>query len=99
MEKYKLGVADLRSTSPLSHPLGFGARAREHGSADAEGVLVLELEPENTAVLMQRACLYEAMEKYKLGVADLRLLSRLDPSNRAVATSLNRLNKALAALG
>lgn len=54
---------------------------------------VLELDSKNVAVLMQRAVLYESMEKYKKGVEDLREVLKLDPSNRPAMNMLNRLNK------
>jgi len=44
------------------------------------------LTPRTRPVRMQRAVLYESMEKYKLGVEDLREVLRLDPGNREAAT-------------
>ena len=59
----------------------------------------LTLDPHEHSVLLQRALLFEAMEKYKAGADDLRTLTRLDPSNRSAAAILTRLNKAAAAMG
>lgn len=71
--------------------------AGEMKKAVADCTLVLELLPGNTVVLMQRASLFEGMEKYKQGIEDLREVTRLDPGNRQAIIILSRLNKALAA--
>ena len=62
-------------------------------------IQALALDPHDCSVLLQRALLFEGMEKYKAGADDLRTLTRLDPSNRSAAAILSRLNKAAAAMG
>lgn len=42
-------------------------------------------------LLMQRAHLYESMEKYKQGVADLKLVLKIDPQHRMAILELVRL--------
>lgn len=71
------------------HAYGLGGA----GLSCAWVLQVLELEPKNSTMLMQRAVLYESMEKYKKGVDDLREVLKLDPSNRPAMNMLNRLNK------
>ncbi|BBM97331.1 hypothetical protein Mp_1g04890 [Marchantia polymorpha subsp. ruderalis] len=55
----------------------------------------IALKPNDTTLIMQRASLYESMEKYKLGVADLKMVTKLDPSNRLAVATLVRLQKML----
>ena len=57
---------------------------------------MMEINPGDANMLMQRALLYEGMEKYKLGVEDLRRVTQLDPSNRTAVVLLNRLTQAAA---
>lgn len=54
---------------------------------------VLEQDDANVAVLVQRALLYESMEKYRLGAEDLRTVLKHDPSNRVARSTIHRLNK------
>ena len=54
---------------------------------------VLEDDSSNVAVLVQRALLYESMEKYKLGAEDLRTVMKLDPGNRVARSTIHRLTK------
>lgn len=54
---------------------------------------VLENDGENVAVLVQRALLYESMEKYRLGAEDLRTVMKLDPGNRVARSTIHRLTK------
>lgn len=54
---------------------------------------VLENDGANVSVLVQRALLYESMEKYKLGAEDLRSVLKIDPSNRIAKRSINCLAK------
>lgn len=54
---------------------------------------VLEQDDANVAVLVQRALLYESMEKYRLGAEDLRTVLKHDPSNRLARSTIHRLNK------
>ncbi|KAL0323426.1 UNVERIFIED_CONTAM: hypothetical protein Sangu_1961900 [Sesamum angustifolium] len=56
-------------------------------------VQVLEHDGKNVAVLVQRALLYESMEKYKLGTEDLRTVMNLDPGNRVARSTIHRLKK------
>ncbi|KAH9621268.1 hypothetical protein KSS87_011534 [Heliosperma pusillum] len=54
---------------------------------------VLVQDGKNVAVLVQRALLYESMEKYRLGADDLRTVMKLDPGNRVARSTIHRLNK------
>lgn len=54
---------------------------------------VLEHDGENVSVLVQRALLYESIEKYRLGADDLRTVLKIDPSNRVARSTVHRLNK------
>lgn len=56
-------------------------------------VQVLEHDEKNVSALVQRALLYESMEKYKLGAEDLRTVMRLDPGNRVARSTVHRLTK------
>lgn len=54
---------------------------------------VLEKDDENVSVLVQRALLYESMEKYRLGAEDLRTVLRIDPGNRVARGTIHRLTQ------
>lgn len=54
---------------------------------------VLEEDDTNVSVLVQRALLYESMEKYKLGAEDLRTVLKIDPTNRIARSTIHRLTK------
>ena len=54
---------------------------------------ILESDETNVSVLVQRALLYESMEKYKLGAEDLRTVLKIDPSNRVARSTVHRLAK------
>lgn len=54
---------------------------------------ILENNETNVSVLVQRALLYESMEKYKLGAEDLRNVLKIDPSNRVARSTIHRLVK------
>lgn len=54
---------------------------------------VLENDGKNVAVLLQRALLYESIEKYRLGAEDLRMVLKIDPGNRLAKSTIHRLNK------
>lgn len=56
-------------------------------------VQVLENDEANVSVLVQRALLYESMEKYRLGAEDLRTVLKIDPSNRIARSTIHRLTK------
>lgn len=56
-------------------------------------VQVLDQDKENVSVLVQRALLYESTEKYRLGADDLRLVLKIDPTNRLARSTIHRLNK------
>lgn len=58
-----------------------------------DAVQVLEQDDTNVSVLVQRALLYESMEKYKLGAEDLRTVLKIDPSNRIARSTVHRLTK------
>ncbi|XP_057475244.1 uncharacterized protein LOC130763360 [Actinidia eriantha] len=65
----------------------------EYKKAVADCTKVLAHDGENVAVLVQRALLYESMEKYKLGAEDLRTVMKLDPGNRVARSTIHRLIK------
>lgn len=54
-------------------------------------VQVLENDETNVSVLVQRALLYESMEKYRLGAEDLRTVLKIDPGNRIARSTVHRL--------
>ena len=54
---------------------------------------VIELDNGNVAIMLQRALLYESMEKYKLGIADLKEVLKREPQNRVASNTLSRLKK------
>ena len=56
-------------------------------------VQVLEQDDANVSVLVQRALLYESMEKYKLGAEDLRTVLKVDPGDRIARSTIHRLTK------
>jgi regulator of sirC expression with transglutaminase-like and TPR domain len=55
-------------------------------------VQALDAEPRNVSMLLQRAMLYESMEKYSLGLEDLKEIMKIDPSNRNARSLMTRLN-------
>ncbi|KAL3684359.1 hypothetical protein R1sor_002381 [Riccia sorocarpa] len=65
----------------------------EMKKAVADCTKAIKLKPKDTNLIIQRASLYESMEKYKLALADLKLVTQLDPSNRAILGTLVRLQK------
>lgn len=65
----------------------------EYKKAVADCTKVLDQDGTNLAVLVQRALLYESMEKYRLGADDLRTVMKLDPGNRVARSTIHRLNK------
>ncbi|KAK9664705.1 hypothetical protein RND81_14G062500 [Saponaria officinalis] len=65
----------------------------EYKKAVADCTKVLSHDEKNVAVLVQRALLYESMEKYRLGADDLRTVMKLDPGNRVARSTIHRLNK------
>lgn len=67
--------------------------AGEYKKAVADCSKVVELDDGNTAILLQRALLYESMEKYKLGIADLKEVLKREPQNRVANNTLARLKK------
>lgn len=54
---------------------------------------VLDQDDANVNVLVQRALLYESMEKYRLGAEDLRAVLKIDPGNRVARSTIHRLTK------
>jgi hypothetical protein len=56
-------------------------------------VQVIGNDGKNVSVLVQRALLYESMEKYKLGAEDLRTVLKIDPTNRVARGTVHRLAK------
>ncbi|GLT99075.1 hypothetical protein SLE2022_165400 [Rubroshorea leprosula] len=65
----------------------------EYKKAVVDCSKVLEHDDANVSVLVQRALLYESMEKYKLGAEDLRTVLKIDPGNRIARSTIHRLNK------
>ncbi|XVF28279.1 hypothetical protein REPUB_Repub15cG0016100 [Reevesia pubescens] len=65
----------------------------EYKKAVADCSKVLEHDDTNVSVLVQRALLYESMEKYKLGAEDLRTVLKIDPGNRIARSTVHRLAK------
>ncbi|KAL8026102.1 hypothetical protein ABFX02_14G006866 [Erythranthe guttata] len=65
----------------------------EYKKAVADCTKVLESDGKNVSVLVQRALLYESMEKYKLGAEDLRTVMKFDPGNRVARSTIHRLTK------
>ncbi|KAF7837791.1 aggrecan core protein-like [Senna tora] len=65
----------------------------EYKKAVADCSKVLEGNETNASILVQRALLYESMEKYKLGAEDLRTVLKIDPTNRVARSTIHRLNK------
>ncbi|CAH9061570.1 unnamed protein product [Cuscuta epithymum] len=65
----------------------------EYKKAVADCTKVLEHDETNVAILVQRALLYENMEKYKLGAEDLRTVMKLDPGNRLARSTIHRMAK------
>ncbi|MCD7464746.1 hypothetical protein HAX54_053340 [Datura stramonium] len=65
----------------------------EYKKAVADCTKVLEQDGTNVSVLVQRALLYESMEKYKLGAEDLRTVMKIDPGNRVARSTVHRLTK------
>ncbi|KAM0070110.1 putative tetratricopeptide-like helical domain superfamily [Helianthus debilis subsp. tardiflorus] len=65
----------------------------EFKKAVADYSKVLEQDGKNVVVLVQRALLYESMEKYKLGAEDLRTVMNIDPGNKVARITIHRLTK------
>ncbi|KAI4345374.1 hypothetical protein L6164_012504 [Bauhinia variegata] len=65
----------------------------EYKKAVADCTQVLENDDTNVSVLVQRALLYESMEKYRLGAEDLKTVLKIDPGNRIARSTIHRLNK------
>ncbi|CAK8563718.1 unnamed protein product [Lathyrus sativus] len=65
----------------------------EYKKAVADCTQVIGNNGKNVAVLVQRALLYESMEKYKLGAEDLRTVLKIDPTNRVARSTVHRLAK------
>ncbi|KFK39022.1 hypothetical protein AALP_AA3G190400 [Arabis alpina] len=65
----------------------------EYKKAVSDCTTVLDHDNKNVAILVQRALLYESMEKYKLGAEDLRSVLKIDPGNRIARSTVHRLTK------
>ncbi|CAO2821986.1 unnamed protein product [Amaranthus hypochondriacus] len=65
----------------------------EYKKAVADCTKILDSDEKNVSVLVQRALLYESMEKYRLGAEDLRTVMKFDPGNRVARSTIHRLNK------
>ncbi|XP_047337714.1 epsin [Impatiens glandulifera] len=84
---------DIPLTEALSSRASCYKEVGEYKKAVADCTKVLENDAKNIAVLVQRALLYESMEKYKLGAEDLRTVMKLDPGNRVAKSTIHRLTK------
>ncbi|ESQ48262.1 hypothetical protein EUTSA_v10020624mg [Eutrema salsugineum] len=65
----------------------------EYKKAVSDCTKVLDHDKKNVTILVQRALLYESMEKYKLGAEDLRMVLKIDPGNRIARSTVHRLTK------
>lgn len=65
----------------------------EYKKAVVDCTKVLDQDDANVNVLVQRALLYESMEKYRLGAEDLRAVLKIDPGNRVARSTIHRLTK------
>ncbi|CAK7333314.1 unnamed protein product [Dovyalis caffra] len=65
----------------------------EYKKAVADCSKVLDHDDANVSALVQRALLYESMEKYRLGAEDLRVVLKIDPANRVARSTIHRLTK------
>ncbi|CAN8259079.1 unnamed protein product [Cochlearia groenlandica] len=65
----------------------------EYKKAVADCTTVLDHDKKNVSIMVQRALLYESMEKYKLGADDLRMVLKIDPGNRIARSTVHRLTK------
>lgn len=84
---------DVAKMEVLSSRASCYKEVGEYKKAVADCTKVLEHDGESVSVLVQRALLYESMEKYKLGADDLRTVMKLDPTNRVARSTIHRLNK------
>ncbi|KAM0965963.1 hypothetical protein FF1_021910 [Malus domestica] len=82
------GVADVLSSRASCYK-----EVGEYKKAVADCTKVLDKDEANVSVLVQRALLYESMEKYRLGAEDLRTVLKFDPSNRVARSTVHRLTK------
>jgi len=53
----------------------------------------LELQPGNVKALLRRGLAYEAMEKYKLALADMTAALEIDPSTALASEAKCRLTR------
>ncbi|KAH8954848.1 hypothetical protein BDL97_08G102900 [Sphagnum fallax] len=67
----------------------------EYKKALADCTMACEMDEGSVEKLMQRAHLYESMEKYKLSVSDLKKVLKIEPGHRMATLTLNRLIKML----
>ncbi|EOA30397.1 hypothetical protein CARUB_v10013518mg [Capsella rubella] len=65
----------------------------EYKKAVADCTKVIDHDKKNVTILVQRALLYESMEKYKLGAEDLRMVLKIDPGNRIARSTVHRLTQ------
>ncbi|GMI70287.1 hypothetical protein like AT3G16760 [Hibiscus trionum] len=65
----------------------------EYKKVVADCSKVLEHDETNVSILVQRALMYESMEKYKLGAEDLRTVLKIDPGNRIARSTVHHLAK------
>eukprot|EP01097_Dermamoeba_algensis_P006254 TRINITY_DN3917_c0_g1_i1.p1 TRINITY_DN3917_c0_g1~~TRINITY_DN3917_c0_g1_i1.p1 ORF type:complete len:290 (+),score=68.85 TRINITY_DN3917_c0_g1_i1:84-872(+) len=59
----------------------------------------LEIEPNNSKLLTRRGQAYEALEKYKHALQDMRQAFSLDPNNQRAGQAIGRISAALKRLG
>ncbi|TQE06566.1 hypothetical protein C1H46_007808 [Malus baccata] len=82
------GVADVLSSRASCYK-----EVWEYKKAVADCTKVLDKDEANVSILVQRALLYESMEKYRLGAEDLRTVLKFDPGNRVARSTIHRLQK------
>ncbi|GMN63394.1 hypothetical protein TIFTF001_032468 [Ficus carica] len=88
-----LEKAGDNATEVLSSRASCYKEVGEYKKAVADCTKVLEQDEANVSVLVQRALLYESMEKYRLGAEDLRTVLKIDPGNRIARSTIHRLTK------
>lgn len=81
------------TTEVLSSRASCYKEVGEYKKAVADCTQILEQDGKNVSVLVQRALLYESMEKYKLGAEDLRSVMKIDPGNRVARSTIHRLTQ------
>lgn len=66
----------------------------DHAIVDCTNAL--EINPHNLKALLRRGLAYEAIEKYKLSLQDMKTVIKADPQNKVANEATHRLQKAIA---